>query len=71
MFSGIRFHMVLYSQVPNKRWGEWGRGAQNKRESRRSLLNLINGEVKINGGEVGISKYPLILLTNEKRGINV
>ena len=65
MFSGIRFHMVLYSQVPNKRWGEWGRGAQNKRESRRSLLNLING------GEVGISKYPLILLTNEKRDINV
>ena len=57
--------MVLYSQVPNKRWGEWGRGAQNKRESRRSLLNLING------GEVGISKYPLILLTNEKRDINV
>ena len=41
-------------------------GCQNKREDLRSLLNLINGGVKINR-EVGISKYPLISVTNEKR----
>ena len=50
--------------MPNKQ------GVQNKREGRTSLLNLINGGVKINVG-VGISKYPLISVTNEKRDINV
>ena len=28
-------------------------GGQNKREDRRSLSNLINGRVKINGGRGG------------------
>ena len=35
---------------------------------RRSLLNLINRGVKINGGRgVGISKYPLMSVTNKKK----
>ena len=39
---------------------------------RRFLLNLINrGGVKINGVGVGISNSPLMLVTNEKRDINV
>ena len=58
------------------------KGGQNKREDRRSLLNLIDMGVKINGGEggggeggrrwgVGILRCRLISVTDEKREINV
>ena len=44
--------------------------AQNKRESRRFLLTLINGGqgIKINRG---VGKSSLILAMNEKRDINI
>ena len=43
--------------MPNKR------GVQNKRESQRFFLNLINGESKQTGaGGGGISKNPLIII---------
>ena len=48
--------------VKMNKWG--GRGCQ------RSLVNLINREVTINGRGVEISNYPLILVMNEKRDIN-
>ena len=41
-------------------------GTQDKQRGWRSLLNLING-----GREIDILKYSLILVTNEKRDINV
>ena len=41
-------------------------GGQNKQGGWRSLLNLITGRVKINGG-VGIPKYLLISAMNEKK----
>ena len=32
---------------------------------RRSFLNLISRRIKINEGGIGLSKYPLISVTNE------
>ena len=45
----------------------------NKRRGWRSLLSLTNGGWGQNkwGEGVGISKYPLTSVMNEKRGINV
>ena len=34
---------------------------------RRSFLNLINGGLEVGWGVVGILKYPLISVTDEKR----